>query len=220
MVLLWSLMLKIQDSRISVSNGRWLANCVCGKTSSYSTKNSCLKMLNRGVCVYCRPDYRSVNDGEFDIYRRQDGKWCSTCSDCGIEQAYTRKDHAKQSSLNNWRCRGCNSADKSFSSNSYVGSKQRLFNKFKKSAKSRSLVWELSIDEMFQSFNGKCSLTDWDISIDYKKETASLDRIDSKKGYTLENVQWVHTMVNMCKNKYEQEKFIEMCICVANKRNC
>lgn len=34
-------------------------------------------------------------------------------------------------------------------------------------------------------------------------------------GYTEENVQWVHTMVNMSKNKYKQVDFINMCISVA-----
>lgn len=177
-------------------------------------------MLNRGVCSYCRPDYRNVSDGKFEIYRRLDGRWCSTCSGCGSEQAYTRKDHAKQSSLNDWRCKKCTSKDKLFSSNSPVGNKQRLFNRFKKSAKERGIIWGLSIDDMFKKFDGKCALTGWDISIEYKEETASLDRIDSEKAYIFENVQWVHTMVNMCKNKYDQKRFIEMCICIANKSKC
>ena len=213
-------MLPILDSRISISNGRWVATCLCGKTSSFSTKSNCLKMLERGICSYCRPDYRSVNDGKFNIFRRQDGKWCSNCSGCGIEQAYTRKDHAKQSSLSDWRCKKCNAKDKAFSANEAVGSKQRIFNKFKKSAKSRSMVWDLSIDDVFRSFNGKCALTDWDISLDYKQGTASLDRIDSNQGYILGNVQWVHSMVNMCKNKYYQERFVQMCVAIAAKNKC
>jgi len=47
--------------------------------------------------------------------------------------------------------------------------------------------------------------------------TASLDRIDSSKGYIEGNVQWVHKMVNMSKQQYTQEEFINMCIAVANK---
>lgn len=176
-------------------------------------------MVNRGTCSYCKSDYRNVKDGEYKIYRREDGKWCSNCSGCGIEQPYTRKDHAKQSSLNDWRCKSCNASDKSFSANFPVGNKQRFFNRFKKSAKTRSIVWELSIDDMFELFDGKCALTDWDISIEYKSETASFDRIDSKKGYVLGNVQWVHSMVNMCKNKYDQNKFIEMCKSIAVKQS-
>ncbi len=210
-------MLPIQDSRVSTLNGRWIATCQCGKTSSFSTKNNCLKMLARGVCSGCRPDYRSVGDNDVGIYRRLDGKWCSTCSSCGNEQAYTRKDHAKQSELNDWRCKPCIANDRAFSSNSPVGNQQRVFNKFKKSAKSRGLDWNLSIEQMFKSFNGKCALTGWEISIGYKNETASLDRIDSCKPYSQDNIQWVHAMVNMCKNKYDQNRFVEMCKAIADK---
>lgn len=53
--------------------------------------------------------------------------------------------------------------------------------------------------------------------MEYGKCTASLDRIDSGQGYTNSNIQWVHSMVNMCKNKYPQDKFIEMCRAVADK---
>lgn len=174
-------------------------------------------MLNRGICSRCKPDYRNVRDEYVGIYRRLDGKWCSTCTGCGNEQAYTRKDHAKQSEINDWRCKSCNAKDKAFSSNLQVGDRQRIFNRFKKSAKSRSLLWDLSLEQMFESFDGKCALTGWEISLNYKCETASLDRIDSNKPYAKNNIQWVHSMVNMCKNKYDQSKFVEMCKAVANK---
>jgi hypothetical protein len=51
----------------------------------------------------------------------------------------------------------------------------------------------------------------------YADQTASLDRIDSSKGYEIDNIQWVHVMVNMCKNKYPQDKFVEMCKAIASK---
>lgn len=41
--------------------------------------------------------------------------------------------------------------------------------------------------------------------------TASLDRIDSFKGYIVDNVQWVHKDINIMKNKFSQEYFIEIC---------
>ena len=49
------------------------------------------------------------------------------------------------------------------------------------------------------------------------KNTASLDRIDSSKGYVEGNVQWVHKMINMSKQQYSQEEFIDMCKAVANR---
>lgn len=48
-----------------------------------------------------------------------------------------------------------------------------------------------------------------------KEQTASLDRIDSTKDYTIDNVQWVHKDVNRMKNVYDQTYFIEMCKYIA-----
>ena len=46
--------------------------------------------------------------------------------------------------------------------------------------------------------------------------TASLDRIDSSKGYVLGNVQWVHKDINIMKNKFDNQYFINVCkeICI------
>ena len=41
--------------------------------------------------------------------------------------------------------------------------------------------------------------------------TASLDRIDSSKGYILGNVQWVHKDINIMKNKFDNQHFINIC---------
>lgn len=48
--------------------------------------------------------------------------------------------------------------------------------------------------------------------------TASLDRIDPKKGYTRDNVQWVHKWINAMKWDLEQEEFIEFCEAVVKHK--
>ena len=53
-------------------------------------------------------------------------------------------------------------------------------------------------------------------SVDKKRKfTASLDRIDSKLGYELNNIQWVHKDINMMKQAYTNNYFIEHCKLVA-----
>jgi len=42
---------------------------------------------------------------------------------------------------------------------------------------------------------------------EYADTTASLDRINSSKGYTLDNVQWVHKTVNIMKQGLSDEDF-------------
>ena len=207
----------IFDLRVSEQNDKFIAQCQCGRIGSFASKGSAIRMLSNGSCRGCRKDYRSVKDAESNIYRRPDGKWCCLCSGCGSEQAYTRKDHAKQSSISDWQCKPCVAKLKKFNENRPIGDKARTYNKFKKSAYSRGIHWSLTELEMFENFDGYCSMTGWPISLSYNEQTASLDRIDSKSGYTAENIQWVHTMVNMAKNKYDAGQFVAMCRAVASK---
>lgn len=46
--------------------------------------------------------------------------------------------------------------------------------------------------------------------------TASLDRIDSSKGYVWGNVQWVHKSINKMKSNLSDEHFVAMCRAVAS----
>ena len=45
-----------------------------------------------------------------------------------------------------------------------------------------------------------------------------LDRIDSSKDYTLDNIQWVHKDINFMKRSLSQEAFLDLClkICLHN----
>ncbi len=70
---------------------------------------------------------------------------------------------------------------------------------------------------LFQKQEGVCALSG--VSIDFDKPiTASLDRIDSEKPYELVNLQWVHKDVNLMKNKFSQDYFIEMCKRISESR--
>lgn len=207
----------IFHERVTESPDGWLAECVCGKINKFSQKNNAIQMAVRGSCRFCKKDYRSTKDKSCGIYLNKDGKWCSRCDGCEKEQAYTRKDHAKQSFLQGWQCKTCVQQSKAFQKNQHVGGMHRLFNKFKKSAKNRNIDWSLTFDEFCSGYTGYCALTNWNLSLKYSNTTASLDRINSSVGYTPENIQWVHSMINMCKNKYTQDKFIEMCKAVADR---
>lgn len=211
-------MIEIQDDRIENTSKGFKAVCTCGKYFISKYKDSVLKMLKRGTCKHCFIHHKNLVEFE-GIYKNSENKWCSSCYTCGKDQCYTRKDHAKQSHRNNTNCRKCTAELKSYSSNRPVGYKKRIFNRFKKSAKSRDLVWNLTIEDMFLNYTGYCALTNVELCLDYKKTTASLDRIDSSKGYLLDNIQWIHKDVNMMKNKYSQDYFISICKAVCNNIN-
>lgn len=91
-----------------------------------------------------------------------------------------------------------------------------------KNAKARKIDFSVSIEylyELYKEQNGKCALSG--LKIFHKKKqmdtfaTASLDRIDSSKGYIVGNVQWIHKTINQMKWNSSQEEFIEFCKAVA-----
>jgi hypothetical protein len=75
--------------------------------------------------------------------------------------------------------------------------------------------------ELFLKQGRKCALSGIELDIERtaKYNTASIDRIDSSKGYEPGNVQWVHKHINFMKRTYSQEYFIEMCSKVAANQN-
>jgi len=147
-----------------------------------------------------------------DTYQRADGKWCSLCPECGIEQAYTLRRSAVRSTKQKTLCPEC--LKKAAEENS-LDDRTRLYNQFKRNAEKKEREWALTQEQMWAEYRGVCMLTGWPLSIHRKSTTASLDRIDNEKGYTIDNVQWVHTMVNIAKFKYSQQQFIAMCKAVA-----
>lgn len=93
-------------------------------------------------------------------------------------------------------------------------------------ARIRNLLFEVTIEEAWSLFllqEGKCALSGVEIHLAettdellyQRKNTASLDRIDSKKGYVKGNVQWVHKDVNTMKWDADQSNFIYWCKMIA-----
>lgn len=96
----------------------------------------------------------------------------------------------------------------------------RYFNTTRDNAKSRNLEFNLDIKDLWNLFlkqERKCALTGLILTWDNipKNQTASLDRIDSLKGYTIDNVQWVHKYANYMKMDFTQEEYIRFCHLVA-----
>jgi hypothetical protein len=111
-------------------------------------------------------------------------------------------------------CTNCRS--KGERSPTFIGYKDmpgRLMSRIKGSASARVHTKD-TIDfdaeyiyNLFHSQKGKCKITG--ISLDW--DTASLDRIDSSIGYTKNNVQWVHQVVNKMKLNMSDTEFISWC---------
>jgi len=89
-------------------------------------------------------------------------------------------------------------------------------------ASSRNLELNITIEDAWNVYlkqNGKCAISGVDIMLRgqeigisskyvHEKTTASLDRIDSSKGYTIDNIQWIHKDLNQMKSDRTIETFL------------
>lgn len=102
-----------------------------------------------------------------------------------------------------------------------------LWAKINDGAKKRNLEVSVSLEDLWVLFlqqNRKCALSGIEIKFahtareqrNHRGTTASLDRIDSSKGYVIGNIQWVHKDVNTMKWSFEQSYFLDLCNKITN----
>jgi hypothetical protein len=81
------------------------------------------------------------------------------------------------------------------------------------------MAFSVTIQEAWQLFETqgrKCALSGVPLSFSSPK-SASLDRKDSKLGYTLNNVQWLHKEINRMKGVLGDSEFVAWCKLVSSK---
>ena len=139
--------------------------------------------------------------------RRRRICWECLC-DCGNKSVHQSDvltgGHAK-------KCRFCRRKD-------YVGEiSGRCFARIRNGAKARKLEFTITKEFLWNLFlkqERKCALSGLKITLPFEFRdifTASLDRIDSTKGYTEDNVQWVHKNINKIKWDLPEKIFIKLC---------
>lgn len=129
--------------------------------------------------------------------------------------------------------KGCEKCSRHHTSKGYGLISGEYWALIKSGAEKRKIKFKITIEEAWDLFlkqNKKCALSGLDLvfepncvhhkKIDNRKiRTASLDRIDSSKGYTLDNIQWLHKDVNIMKNKFNQYYFIKICELIWKQKN-
>jgi hypothetical protein len=131
------------------------------------------------------------------------GKYGSHTKSCGCDKTYFKR----QSGRNSCRFRG------------YKDMSSRYVSDIRRRAKKLKIEFDLDAKflwELFEKQNKRCALSGDPIAFpptnrQKPESNISLDRIDSNKGYTHENVQWVHKNVNLMKMYLDQKVFIDFC---------
>lgn len=89
------------------------------------------------------------------------------------------------------------------------------YNDIKYKANKRNIDFNISIKylrNLFKQQKYKCCYSNRKLTFNSKKKrgTASLDRIDSNKGYIVGNVHWVHKDVNLAKQSLTEIEFANL----------
>ena len=205
-------------SKPYMKNKIWYVDvkCKCGDIQSKSTASK--KRWTR--CKKCNgiEKYRKYKAGDkrFNLtlidYLPYDGKCVTVSVKCDCGNIFTTSSYLFGTTKT---CRKCYNSQKGSQHPSYKGTKhisQTYFSQIKLNAKKRNLKFGLTIeylDKLIQSQKFQCYLSGITISVDYK--TASLDRIDSSKGYIKNNIAWCHKDINRIKSNFSNEYFIDIC---------
>ena len=157
------------------------------------------------------------------------------CPDCGKLLSYKFPCGLKRAIALNSVCKSCRTvrANKSlrrYSKGSanpfwkgYEEIPQNWFSKYFQRG-GRKRTGSITIQDVWKKYlkqDKRCALSGVPISFEKTEQgySASIDRIDSKKEYHLNNIQLVHKDVNLMKNHFNQEYFIKMCKYISKYNN-
>lgn len=198
------------------------------KEFNIKSSNSITQYLKKyGISRSCIRDSKLILTKEFleEYYIKQN----LSLRDVAIKAGFKRKDIVKKA-LNRYgipireHTKSKKMQDFNIKKRNHHTIPSRYFYSLIHSAKIRNIDFFISIDQIWKLFekqNKKCSISGVDLTFPKYGEkanfqTASLDRIDSEKGYTIDNVQWVHKDINTMKWHLKQEKFISWCEIITN----
>lgn len=170
-------------------------------------------------------DEVKVGNGSRNLY------WLVQCS-CG---ALTWKNSASLKSGATTRCKRC--GNKSYMTDEGLADTNAIIkHKYDQTLKGlparcrkrkSNIEFDLSLDylnELYERQGHKCALSgisiEPDLSLPINQQYMSIDRIDSSKGYTNDNVQWVDKRINMMKGTLSNEEFIDLCNKVSSYSKC
>lgn len=210
----------IQIIPLSHSNVTFLCKCECGN----EVKHNRCKFHKRFDCGCDNP--LRLDKAKTELVGKRNGKllalkwlktknhtniWLCKC-DCGRFTEVSRSNFNKRT----LSCKKCKGVFSKRNANMIGEIPSFMLRQIEQSAKVRNLSYNLSKEFLWNLYleqERKCKLSGrliefYDTS---KNTTCSLDRINSKLGYTEDNVQWIHKDINIIKNKYDQDYFLGIC---------
>jgi hypothetical protein len=214
-------------------NGFWYRKCpTCNRSIKYKgtyAYQGCLRCYNKKrTCKSCGKKKTKQNlvgkiFGKLVVIKEAPSRevdlapyWLCKC-ECGKESE-VRAQHLTDGIIKSCGDISHRKGEENYSWKGYGEISGSYFRCLKRSAKRRNILFNISIEEIWEKFlkqNRKCALTGETLKFRSKiglyDGSASLDRIDSSKGYTIDNVQWINKHVNKMKQNLNEELFIQFC---------
>lgn len=157
------------------------------------------------------------------IIIEKEAKVFCKCTECNLTERYVPAFQLVNGVSQ--RCSICGFSNKKENNPSWRGYKEIPYAWFSKyfirGNKKRS--GNITIQEVYDLWikqNKKCKLSG--LYIDFVKTqngiSASIDRIDSKQEYIISNIQLVHKDINLMKNHFNQDYFLDVCEKITNEK--
>lgn len=150
---------------------------------------------------------------------------CDQCPRAGEKQAISEFYARSRGGYKSY-CKTCTRMSVRKSQTSFEGIFKMCYNSAKARASGKGREFSITLDDLkkqFEKQNGKCAITGADLKHDIKGKSEfsrcpfnmSLDRIDSGKGYTTENIQWVCVWVQGAKSDWNETEFKQWIVSAA-----
>ena len=163
------------------------------------------KIINGIECAFCNKckQWRPISKFNIDntVLHGNRGGLCRECKDCQRKRYYEQRNKLFEND---------NLALKYKLQQALKGTKRR--------SKEKNIFNDLNIDflmYLWEKQKGLCAITGFPMTYKFYEgrvnTNLSVDRIDSTKGYSKENVQLVCMAANQMKNDLSMNEFIELC---------
>lgn len=219
----WTILYRDIDTK------KWMCKCDCGTQQLISYSE--LQYGKRTHCKQCQYYKNGIIPTVGEVY----GDW--TLVDISVDPKHGLKVYKCQCKCGRYikkkyielnskiKVEGCGYCRTEIG---YEDISNRYFNAIKKGASSRNIEFNITIQDIWDQYikqNRKCFYTGTEIIFERKplrnrgliNQTASIDRIDSTKGYTKDNIHIVHKSINVMKSSLSSDDFIQLCNIVAKQ---
>lgn len=185
-------------------------NPVVCRVCSLREKRSKLKIGDMCQTLRCESFFWDILSNNKKV------KKCNcVCIECGFTKI-TRAETFFKSQVS---CKKCRKNPKFAIAPLRNRSPKRYWSNIMSNAKARKLPVLITLDDvltLLDKQDHKCSLSGLPISI--LDGTASLDRIRNLEGYTLDNIQWIHRVINYMKHELVESEFLFFCEAITKQQ--